>query len=149
MNITSYALPRTLKPDFIVLIRIVYDQYQCSSGYRDSSTYLGQEMCILSHACSYAWEEGEGGCRRGIECLYLHLTTGIESENEKSLENKEYPCEGCKYTWKDKNCMKEHIIKNRRIFFCLNCDDWIKDKNAVFNYRWTMFDDAGILRTDV
>ena len=41
MNITGYTLPRTLKPDFIVLIRIVYDQYQCSSGYRDSSTYLG------------------------------------------------------------------------------------------------------------
>ena len=50
MNITGYTPPRTLNPDFFVLIRIVYDQYQCSSGYRDSSTYLGWEMCILSHA---------------------------------------------------------------------------------------------------
>ena len=57
--------------------------------------------------------------------------------------------EGCKYTWTDKNCMKEHIIKTTRVFFCFNCDDWIKYKNAVFNYGWTMFNDAGFLRTDV
>ena len=50
MNITGYILPRTLKLGLSVLMWIVHDQYQCSSGYWDSSTYLGQEMCILSHA---------------------------------------------------------------------------------------------------
>ena len=41
MNITGYTLPRTLKLGYSVLMWIVYDQYQCSSGYWDSSTYLG------------------------------------------------------------------------------------------------------------
>ena len=45
--------------------------------------------------------------------------------------------------------MEEHNIKNMRVFFCLNCYDWIKDKNAVFEQGWSMFDEAGFLWTDV
>ena len=40
MNITGYTIPRTLKLGLGVLEWIVYDQYQCPSGYWDSSTYL-------------------------------------------------------------------------------------------------------------
>ena len=50
MNITGFTLLRTLKLGLSLLMWIVYDQYQCSSGYRDSSTYLGQEMFVFSHA---------------------------------------------------------------------------------------------------
>ena len=45
--------------------------------------------------------------------------------------------------------MEEHQIKGMEVFFCLNCHDWIKDKFAVFEAGWTMFDEAGFLRTDV
>ena len=67
----------------------------------------------------------------------------------RSAGTDEYQCEGCKYVRKDINCMEEHDIRNMRVFFCLNCDDWIKNKFAVFEHGWTMFDDAGFLRTDV
>ena len=50
----------------------------------------------------------------------------------------------------DRNCMEEHFFcLNCHDFFCLNCHDWIKDKSAVFEAGWTMFDEAGFLRTDV
>ena len=39
--------------------------------------------------------------------------------------------------------------KDTRVLFCLNCHDWIKDKSAVFEAGWTMFDEAGFLRTDI
>ena len=35
------------------------------------------------------------------------------------------------YEWNDKNCVKEHTIKSMNVFFCLNCDNWIKDKAEV------------------
>ena len=31
--------------------------------------------------------------------------------------------------------------KDMEVFFCLNCDDWIKDNAALFNEGWKMFDD--------
>ena len=29
---------------------------------------------------------------------------------------------------------------------CLNCDDWIQQKNFVLEQGWTLFDEAGYLR---
>ena len=61
----------------------------------------------------------------------------------------DYQCAGCKHVWNDANCVKEHIIKSMRVYFCLNCDDWIKEKAAVLNQGWTLFDEAGFLRHDI
>ena len=47
----------------------------------------------------------------------------------KSLENNEYSCKGCKY---------KNIVLHG-----FNCADWKKEKITVFDYGWTMFDDAG------
>ena len=56
--------------------------------------------------------------------------------------NSEYNCVSCNYTWKDN-------INNTNVFFCLNCDDWVKEKTAVFNHGWSLFDVDGFLRHDV
>ena len=61
----------------------------------------------------------------------------------------DYQCAGCIHVWNDTNCVKEHLIKSMRVYFCLNCDDWINEKAAVFNQGWTMFDEAGFLRHDI
>ena len=35
------------------------------------------------------------------------------------------------------------------MFFCLNCDDWIGNKEEVLKSDWTLFDSNGDLRRDV
>ena len=70
-------------------------------------------------------------------------------ENVNLTQTEKFQCASCKHTWEEKNCVKEHIIQSTRIFFCLNCDDWVRDKAAVFNKGWSLFDRAGFLRPDI
>ena len=42
-----------------------------------------------------------------------------------------------------------HIINDQWVHFCLNCDDWVKDKSKVLDENWTLFDNEGNLRYDV
>ena len=127
--------------------RFVHPLDICRDYLRDNK--CERIECGDRHPKRCKWEQSERGCQRGIGCLYLHSTSAIKFDNENSLATKEYKCEGCKYTWNDRTCMQEHNIKNMSVFFCLNCDDWIKNKFAVFEHGWTMFDEAGFLRTDV
>ena len=60
------------------------------------------------------------------------------------MELNEYQCARCK-----RNHVKRHLVKNMEVFFCLNCDDWIKEKDVVFTEGWTLFDESGFLRHDV
>ena len=60
-----------------------------------------------------------------------------------------YNCVGCRCDWTDKNCLIEHVINDHRVYFCLNCEDWVKDKSKVLDENWTMFDERGKLRYDV
>ena len=46
----------------------------------------------------------------------------------------------------DEYCVVQHIVKNMRTYFCLNCADWIKDKNNVFEKGWALLDEEGYLR---
>ena len=59
---------------------------------------------------------------------------------------KEFNCEGCKHTWENKIYVVEHFIENKKVFFCLNCEDWIQHKTNVFDEGWTLFDNEGYLR---
>ena len=43
----------------------------------------------------------------------------------------EYQCPGYNSTWSDKIYMVNHNVKNMNVFFCLNCSDWIRNKEAV------------------
>ena len=104
-----------------------------------------RKECCDRHPKRCKWDIN-GDCRRGSECLYLHID---KPDGEQNMVSNEYQCQGCRYIWNDRDCMKEHTIKNMRVFFCLNCDDWIKYKTAVFDQGWTMFDNAGFLRTDI
>ena len=70
-------------------------------------------------------------------------------DNVNTMGSEEYHCVSCKHIWEEKNCVKEHIIQNTKVFFCLNCDDWVKEKGAVFGLGWSLFDQAGYLRVDI
>ena len=61
----------------------------------------------------------------------------------------EYQCAGCKSIWNDKIYMEDHRVKDMNLYFCLNCSDWIKNKEAVLEQGWTLFDEVGLLRQNV
>ena len=91
--------------------------------------------------------KSSGGCKRGQSCDYLHNS---RREKNKNLDvSSQYKCEGCKNIWEDRICVVEHTIHNMKVFFCLNCDDWIQNKVKVFDDGWTLLDEAGMLRDHI
>ena len=96
----------------------------------------------------YKWEENVSGCRRKVDCSYLHNHLTMEV-NANDTETNEYKCVSCNHTWNDKYCVVEHNIKNTNVFFCLNCNYWVKMKTAVFVQGWSLFDEYGFLRHDI
>ena len=60
-----------------------------------------------------------------------------------------YKCVVCMNTWNDKTCIKEHVIKNIRTFVCLNCDDWILEKDKVYEQGGSLLDKEGYLRKGI
>ena len=90
-----------------------------------------------------------GGCKRGIECDFLHVTpVSDDGINTNHLKN-EYNCSGCKSAFPDSRYVKKHVIEHTELFFCLNCDEWIKNKAMVLDQGWRLLDDNGFLRRDV
>ena len=63
--------------------------------------------------------------------------------------NQSYECVSCRCVWTDKTCVKEHIVQNMKKYFCLNCDDWVKNKGNVLQPGWTLLDEAGYPRMDI
>ena len=97
--------------------------------------------CAFRHPKQCKWTSTMDGCRRGLTCEYLHVTPVHEHEM--------YPCEGCKDVWTNLDCVKEHIVKGRKCYLCLNCDEWIQDKAKIFDEGWALLDGAGQLRTNI
>ena len=67
----------------------------------------------------------------------------------EEAEHQEFKCVGCHSCWTDRKCIVEHTVRNQKVYFCLNCDDWVKDKSRVLEVSWSLFDDKGNLRYDV
>ena len=103
--------------------------------------------CRGRHPKSFKWFQRDIGCKR-LNCQYLHVTL-VEKEKDNTIESKDYECAGCKNVWQDENCVIGQNIGNRKVYLCLNCDDWIVNKSAVLNYDWTLFGQYGNLRQDV
>ena len=116
----------------------------CNS-YRNNQKCAGRD-CPYRHPKVCKWVTSSRGCVRE-NCVYLH--TGFTEEKENVNILCEYKCEGCKSAWKDGKHVIEHIIHNRKTFFCLNCEDWIKYKENVFNAGWSLLDEDGYLRKDI
>ena len=81
----------------------------------------------------------KSGCTRP-NCAYLHDT---------HANNKVFKCEGCQDVWDDRTHVIENIINNQVVYFCLNCNEWIKDKIRVFDEGWTLLDTDGYLRQGI
>ena len=55
----------------------------------------------------------------------------------------------CKCAWENANHVVEHWIENIKLYFCLNCEDWVQHKSNVLKDGWSLFDEEGLLRRDV
>lgn len=108
--------------------------------------YLNGEKCESScpdrHPKLCKWIKN-GGCKRQ-NCVYLHTQGSFDI-----VTCRKYKCEGCKTVWENEKHVVEHKIQNMQTFFCLNCEDWIRNKENVFVAGWTLFDDEGYLRNDL
>ena len=85
------------------------------------------------------WFKRESGCNRS-NCEYLHNTLATHDG---------YKCAGCLDIWNDPTCVIKHLICNQEIYFCLNCNDWIKEKSRVFDQGLTLLDEQGLPRTGI
>ena len=98
------------------------------------------------------WSKSKAGCRREGFCDFLHVTLACDDErtnNAAKVENQTFKCVGCEDSWKDERCVVTHNINDQWVHFCLNCDDWVKDKSKVLDENWTLFDNEGNLRYDI
>ena len=108
-----------------------------------SKAKCGNKDCCKRHPKICKWLESRDGCKRNGECDYLHVDKVAVKESQN------YKCSGCKDVWGNRECVVEHILSNTRTFFCLNCNDWIKNKISVLEPGWTLLDEAGCLRTEI
>ena len=120
--------------------------------------YLENGKCESTDCCDRHpkickfWSKNKAGCRRGSDCDFLHVTIAQDDGKvsvESKVEDTEFKCISCKDCWTDRNCVVEHELNNHVVYFCLNCDDWIEDKNKVLDQNWTLLDERGHLRRDL
>ena len=96
--------------------------------------------------------KNKAGCKRGTLCDVLHFNRvpkNINSTDNNKDGTKAYKCVGCETNWTDKTCVMEHMVQNKTIYFCLNCEDWLKHKSKVLHKNWSLFNKDGYLRYDV
>ena len=103
-----------------------------------------------------------GFCKHKSKCRFMHPEQICEEYLEKykcerkefslrhlkntGAANMEYKCSGCKSSWTEKCHAKEHVIQNMQTFFCLNCEDYMKDKPQIVNEGLTLVDEHWFLR---
>ena len=109
--------------------------------------------CPDRHPKVCKWQKTRSGCRRGDECEYLHVTLvndygELQAHKTYSITG-DFNCVGCKSIFSDEKCVVKHVIQNIGTYFCLNCDDWIREKSRVFEQGWTLLDQYGYLRRDI
>ena len=86
--------------------------------------------------------KNKAGYKRGALCNFLHLNlapNNVNSTDDNKEETKEYKCVSCESNWTDKTCVVEHVIQNHTLYFCLNCEDWVKHKSKVLENNRTLF----------
>ena len=89
--------------------------------------------CEKRHPKACKWVDSESGCHRKQSCDFSHdaLVCGDKKSEVAENADQNFTCVSCKHAWKEERCVVTHYIKNMEVHFCLNCDDWVNDKNAV------------------
>ena len=102
-----------------------------------------ENVCAKRHPKACKWLQGVTGCKRGQSCEFSHDIHICGKSFPTKVTS--YKCEGCKSDWQESRFVVKHSINNMEIYFCLNCEDWIKHKNKVLDEGWSLFDQDGNL----
>ena len=101
----------------------------------------GGNECEKRHPKACKWTNTSGGCKIKHYCAYSHDTSVCGDEGSK----KNLKCISCQHKWSEEKFVVKHTIKNIEVYFCLNCEDWVKEKERVFEEGWSLFDKDGYL----
>ena len=105
-----------------------------------------KRYCKERHPKVCKWWQG-GGCKRE-DCEYLHVTL-VSDDGKKYNAHEDLSCFSCNNNYNDRTCVVEHMVKHTRVYLCLNCDGWIKNKENIKNPGWSLCDNFGQLRQDI
>ena len=94
--------------------------------------------CPKRHPKICKWFTGSSGCRRNKSCEFSHDTL-------VSDDVQHFKCVSCKHDWNERRFVVRHEIQGMELYFCLNCDDWVKYKDRVLDDGWSLFDRDGHL----
>ena len=108
------------------------------------ATKSKKDVCQKRHPKLCKWCSGASGCSRGNSCEYSHDTLVCDD----ALKSK-FQCVSCKHEWEERKFVVQHKINHMEVYFCLNCDDWVKQKEKVFDDGWSLFDHDGNLEYGV
>ena len=112
--------------------RLVHPKHICQEHTKNKKCENGD--CQDRHPKVCKWLSSEVVCKR-TDCEYLHDTPVL---CESQVAN--FKCVSCMDTLTDSKCVVKHAIKNHQVYFCLNCDDWVQNKENVFDHCWEMTD---------
>ena len=103
--------------------------------------------CPDRHPKKCKWFSSKSGCYRNKDCDFWHGTLAHESQMQNQIqeERENYKCVSCKHTWKEQQFVVAHMVNHTKVYFCLNCDDWVRDKSKVLDPGWSLLDLDGNL----
>ena len=108
--------------------------------YLESGKCVSKECSDRDPKTCKFWSRSKTGCARNLDCDFLHATLVHDDRKarmESKVDEEEFKCASCKDCWKDKRFVAEHSMNNHVMYFCLDCNDWVKNKSAVLDPNWT------------
>ena len=89
--------------------------------------------------------------REGVkEKLIVTIRTLVGGDGKIAAnEGNTFKCVSCKSEWNEKHFVMKHWIQNTEVYFCLNCEDWVQEKEKVLDRGWSLFDQDGYLDQNV
>jgi hypothetical protein len=69
------------------------------------------------------------------------LATDGKFNVKYKVEDLKFKCAGCQDYCTSSNCIVENRMNSQILYFCLNCDEWIKDKSKVLDKNWTFLEE--------
>ena len=77
----------------------------------------------------------------------MHDTRAFDDQkiNAHKMKSDTFRCVSCKSEWQERKYVVQHKIEDRELYFCLNCEDWVRHKERVLDEGWSLFDQYGNL----
>jgi hypothetical protein len=161
---TEVKKPKQNTNNLVVKMYRYYNKGHCNYKER-CRFYHSENICkgyLESGKCEYKecrdwhpkvcnfWSNNKSGCARNSDCNLLCVTL-VHLDGKVTEESKEtvFKCASCKDCWADKKCVVKHNLNHYMVYFCLNCDEWVKNKSEVFDPFWTLLDERGTLKSDL